>query len=362
MKKHYPGFYKPSKESITLLWQNATVVFDTNVLLDFYRVSSETAQKLIEIVAFFADQNKIFIPNQVAKEYHRNLLETVLMQKAKYSNALKSLKEFEQKVSEKRNHPYLTAKLKERFSSLLVDIESSFKEQTLKIEKILTQPSIKDKLAELLDGKVGDGYSEEELKAIKEEGSLRYAEKVPPGFKDADKSSDNQYGDLIIWKEVLDYAKSKQTGIIYVSSDVKDDWYLRLHGVTYGPHPELIKEFIDYTNQNIYLYSLDMFLIEANKQKVVNISQTSLDEVENVIRTKRDTDMGSLIAPGSITGRRHHANESPQFLSRLKGFSSPLSEMMRTNDALGKVTGATLRETLPHISGANLFGSLKSES
>lgn len=356
MKTHYPGFYKPTNEAFGELWQNATVVFDTNVLLDLYRVSNETAKKLIEMIAYFADKDRVFVPCQVALEYHRNLLDTILMQKAKYSDALKCLKDFERKISEKRNHPYLSAKLKERFSSLLVDIESSFKEQTNKIEKIITQPSIKDELAALLDGKVGDGFPKEELDKIREEGAIRYAAKVPPGFKDADKSSDNQYGDLVIWKEVLEFAKQQQVGIIYVSSDVKDDWYLRLHGITYGPHPDLIKEFEEYTNQSIYLYSLDLFLLEANKQKVADIPKDSLDEVENVIRTKRDLDLGNLFNSAFMKTSRDLKNEDAQ--SSLD-WSGLLDEMLKSRNASENVTGSLKKDSLSDIFANNIFGSLK---
>lgn len=356
MKTHYPGFYKPTNEAFAELWQNATVVFDTNVLLDLYRVSNETAKKLIEMISYFADKDRVFVPCQVALEYHRNLLDTILMQKAKYSDALKCLKDFERKISEKRNHPYLSAKLKERFSSLLTDIESSFKEQTIKIDKIITQPSIKDELATLLDGKVGDGFPKEELEKIKEEGAIRYAAKIPPGFKDADKSSDNQYGDLVIWKEVLEFAKQQQVGIIYVSSDVKDDWYLRLHGITYGPHPDLIKEFEEYTNQSIYLYSLDLFLLEANKQKVADIPKDSLDEVENVIRTKRDLDLGNLFNSAFMKTSRDLKNEDAQ--SSLD-WSGLLDEMLKSKNASENVTGSLKKDSLSDIFANNIFGSLK---
>lgn len=302
MKTHYPGYYKLSKDDLNELWKKATVVFDTNVLLDLYRVSDETASKLIETIAFFSNKNRVFIPFQVANEYHRNLYEVILCQKKKYEDALKFLTDFENKISEKRNHPYLPSNLKERFSSLLTDIKGSFDEQTQRIDNIITLPSIKDELATLLEGKVGKEYSSEELDKIKKEGSRRYAEKIPPGFKDADKSSDNQYGDFVIWREILDYSKDNTTDIIYVSSDVKEDWYLRLHGMTLGPRPELIKEFQDYTDQNINLYSLNQFLQEVNKQKVADIPEASLKEVESVIQTKRDTDFGSLLS--SVFGEK----------------------------------------------------------
>lgn len=363
MKSHYPGYYKPSKEFFAELWKNATVVFDTNVLLDLYRLSEETANKLLETIAFFSKNNRVFIPLQVAEEYHHNLLDIIFNQKAKYDGALKSLKEFESKISEKRNHPYLPSKLKERFTSLLTDIEASFKEQTRKIDDIITQPSIKDELASLLDGKIGKGYSKDELCKIMEEGARRYAEKIPPGFKDVDKSSDNQYGDFVIWKEILDYAKQTKANIIYVSSDVKEDWYLRLHGVTYGPHPSLIKEFQEFTSQNIYLYSLNVFLQEANKQKVAEIPKTSIEEVESVILTKRDNDMGQILAPAAFRTlsrlRDRTAFSLSSFSSQTSSIDGIRKEVDKSKSILGQVTAQTFKSSIPHIATPDLFGSIK---
>lgn len=45
------------------------------------------------------------------------------------------------------------------------------------------------------------------LKDITQDGSLRFVHLIPPGFKDAAKES-NQFGDLIIWRELLNYCKN----------------------------------------------------------------------------------------------------------------------------------------------------------
>lgn len=39
MRSNFPGFYSLSKELLDEVWGKAVLILDTNVLLDFYRVS-----------------------------------------------------------------------------------------------------------------------------------------------------------------------------------------------------------------------------------------------------------------------------------------------------------------------------------
>lgn len=50
----------------------------------------------------------------------------------------------------------------------------------------------------------GSPFSYSEIKEIVKESTYRYANQIPPGYKDATaKSGIRQYGDLIIWKETM---------------------------------------------------------------------------------------------------------------------------------------------------------------
>lgn len=71
MKSFFPGYYGLDEKEKEELWTNAIVVIDTNVLLDFYRVSKDTSNELIS--ALEAVRDKLWLPYQIAKEYHNNL-------------------------------------------------------------------------------------------------------------------------------------------------------------------------------------------------------------------------------------------------------------------------------------------------
>lgn len=58
------------------------------------------------------------------------------------------------------------------------------------------------------------------------EGEMRASQRMPPGFKDGGKN-ENKYGDLIIWFEILQFAKNnrdKFDKIVFLSNDEKPDW------------------------------------------------------------------------------------------------------------------------------------------
>src|SRR5205807_1363558 len=98
--------------------------------------------------------------------------------------------------------------------------------------------------------------------AIRKEGEDRYAKKIPPGFEDAKKASEggDKFGDLIIWKEMIEKAKTDQRPIIFVTDDGKSDWWYVHHGKKVGPHPELVEEFLGTTGQQFHIYELLQFL------------------------------------------------------------------------------------------------------
>ena len=87
------------------------------------------------------------------------------------------------------------------------------------------------------------------------------------GIKDS-----NKYGDFIIWKEMLRFAKEKSCSIIFVSRDLKKDWFQVLHGMTCGPCQELLEEFKLYSPKgDFHIYTLDQVISFANEgDKVLN--------------------------------------------------------------------------------------------
>lgn len=80
------------------------------------------------------------------------------------------------------------------------------------------------------------------------DGEKRYESKTPPGYKDADKSNRHKFifGDLLIWMDVIHFARNQQKNVLFVTNDVKEDWFE--DGCF---HSKLINEFENKTKQKI---------------------------------------------------------------------------------------------------------------
>ena len=92
---------------------------------------------------------------------------------------------------------------------------------------LMSGDPIFDALTELFDGRVGNPYEEEEYQEIYEKGKERYDAKIPPGYMDGSKNQNDtdQYGDLVVWLQLLGYAKAEARPVVLVTDDAKEDWY-----------------------------------------------------------------------------------------------------------------------------------------
>ncbi len=114
-----------------------------------------------------------------------------------------------------------------------------------------------DKILELFnriidDKRVFEGLTVDELYSICSEGKSRYYKEIPPGFKDGKaKDGIDKYNDLILWKEVLKYCRKNDKNLIFVTDDVKPDWWID-DGIKKEFHSFLIKEFKEITYKDIF--------------------------------------------------------------------------------------------------------------
>ena len=84
---------------------------------------------------------------------------------------------------------------------------------------------------------------------------------------------------MIIWKQIIKYAKEKSVGIVYVTHDQKEDWWNIVKGKTIGPRIELRQEFMAETNQEFHMYSMNSFISTYNKINENPIDKSAVNEV-----------------------------------------------------------------------------------
>ncbi|GIU51486.1 PIN-like domain-containing protein [Shewanella sp. KT0246] len=292
MRELFPGYFKESDEDLKILWENSTFVFDANILLNLYRYSENTREAFLELLTDIKD--RIWVSHQATFEYFENRLNVINEQEVSYDETIKDMNELRNKFENNRQHPFVTTMLSTQLKELFKEIEQELIESKKTHSDRISDDPIKEKLAQLFSGKVGFPYPDEKLKAICKEGSERYKQSIPPGYKDAKKSgeSDNlislrrKFGDFILWQQTIDMAKSDKVDVIFITDDTKEDWWKKSKGKTIGPRPELTKEFIDKTNRKFQMYRSDTFINSASIYLNSNISNETVQEIIQVSLNK----------------------------------------------------------------------------
>lgn len=284
MKDKFPEYYRPSGEELRCLFNSCIFVFDTNALLDIFRLGESYATKVLELIRKYHD--RIVIPYHVAKEYHKNYLETICRELASGNNALKSLDIDAYKLIGNEFIEKLPRSIQKDFAkdinNVLVRFQKNVQAQNEYLKKQKDSGELFSEISELLSSTLHTGFSEEEIGKIVQEGKERYENNIPPGYMDKNKV-DNIYGDLIIWKEILAISKEKEQFVIFISRDLKKDWITEYSGIRCGPRIELLHEFHETSPGKIfYIYTLDRFINYANDEQK-SLQKKDLDNISSIL-------------------------------------------------------------------------------
>jgi len=270
------------------------IILDTNVLLNIYRYSPEFSEFALECLKNVCDS--IYLPATVKMEYEKHC-------KGEFSKMVKRIteasKETEKQIKNAKNKIINSCDRLEQLH--FPDIDDLKDVLSQKIDEVyqafcdffedraslnITQNYWEgiDYLAQLVQ-KIEDlnhilqTPSQKDIYSWCDEGEKRYKNEIPPGFKDAkNKDGVRKYSDLIIWMEILRYAKTNHKNIIFVTDDVKADWWEEKSGGVFF-HSKLLTEFSK-TQQSIIPMTSQSFYTEVSN--AYNIEQT--DSVEMALK------------------------------------------------------------------------------
>lgn len=259
---------------------NSKVFFDTNVLLGLYDKDYEETTKIIE--SFKNMNDKIIFSYQVVEEFYRNynsVKEGIISKSERLINeytklvkkTIKGIEGLYERNSVSDNEMLIT--FIDDFHNKLKDVNNDIgiiSEKKASWKKGVKKYYESDIVFEYVKSikKVTEKFSFNEELSIYNEGYMRYSLLMPPGYKDISKEKNSNsfddrkriFGDLIIWKDLLRYAKNSEENIIFVTNDNKTDWWenngdKRINSL-------LLKEFKEYSKSNYYQMNLDDFLRE----------------------------------------------------------------------------------------------------
>ena len=300
MKNLFSWRLHPSESDFINLWKSAIFVFDTNFLLDLYRVSNSTAKDFFSILEHL--EARIWLPYQVASEFLNRREEIINSELASFQKALIALEKWK---DEQLNFYRLRGLISEAGRIVNSEVEFLFDQQEVykaaiekveqcfkdKIEELaethsllnLEEDYILEKLLTLFDGKVGEPNNTDNLQKLYREGEERYKQEKPPGFMDAKEKEDEQkYGDFILWRQILDFAKARSCSIVLVTGEKKEDWWTKKGHAIVSPHFGLRREFQEQVNQLFWMYQTQRFIGIAKEKLEIEISPRSIEEA-NVV-------------------------------------------------------------------------------
>jgi hypothetical protein len=311
MKTSFSGYIDDFLESNILGANEAIVAFDTNILLNLYRVEVAVSNDILSQLKHLIDNDffEVWLPHQVALEFN-TLRKSTLRAKNNSVNVIASeFKTFKKKleglakVGGKNGEIYpLKIELGEHFHA----IDNVIKKHSPKNSSHKTKDSVSQVLFDIFDGKVGEPYTKEQMSEVESDADYRFKNKIPPGFDDSGKDESYsfnginisaKYGDYILWRQLIEYAKKRNKTVILVTADTKPDWQSKDFNRV---RPELITEFKLKTKQDFYALTLNEFEYRFGTHLQRNLSLESTSQIKEL--NKRDN-AGWL---EDILGSFHH--------------------------------------------------------
>ena len=325
MKNIFKGYYTLGDQELMDLWKNALFVFDTNILLDLYRYESKAREELFKVMENLAD--RVWIPYHVGLEYQINRLKAIAERQKEISEVKKTVqqsiliseikKSFEDLENKNRHNinPHINPDELLGFLKSLEEIQQNFFEKLDELEEkginVNSEDKIRDRIDALFMEKIGNKpENQKEIDEIFSEGEERYKNQIPPGFEDLSKESSDdeftyagltykrEYGDLIIWKQIISYASENSVkNLVFVTNDQKVDWWWKIESdgpKTIGVRPELRDEISREAGvENFHIFNIGGFLHYANKQPNVKVTEETIKEVREVSDDRREMIMRS---------------------------------------------------------------------
>lgn len=296
MKNIFKEHFFPSNEDLDKIWGDSLIVFDTCTILNLYKYTKTTREQYLKLLE--SCQDRVWLPYQVVSEFFNNRLSTIRGQEKGYGAI---------KVFLEKQYVVITNELNRYKKHSFIDIESIKKMILKQFEEVyekldvsrkkhpdyFQEDTILERISKIFDSKVGEDFTDQGLGQLFKEGEERYKKLVPPGFCDSkekvSKGNRALYGDLIVWKQIMQYSKEANKDIIFVTDDRKEDWWEIFEGETISPRKELYKEFVTETKHSILIYKADKFLSEAKHRLNSDLDENSIKEVTELNKQNLQT-------------------------------------------------------------------------
>ncbi len=368
MKHSKSTIFKIGKREEKKLFDEAVIVYDSSALLDFYGYSEKAKDEIFKLI-FTKLEGRLWMSAQVQYEFLKNresvinkpinsYINLITKQESKkdggyldsIDSSLNTIKSKEvknvkgqiqaliERTKKDDKHPYLKQTSLSELSKLLDTLNKeveNFQSEFVKIKKkISAEIKVKERkisgvlkkdiLLLKLDKtfEIGKEYNYDKLIDVVSEGKFRYDNKIPPGYEDQEgKIGFQVYGDLIVWLQTIDFAKNVNKPIIFITNDLKEDWWHE-NSENLIPRHELIIEFTNKVKQQFWMYTGELFLHKANTYFNSNVDNSTLEELQEYNKEKYrkiEEEWLSLLAEAVYDEEEIMANHNYKFKGKSLG-------------------------------------------
>lgn len=285
---------KLKENEIKAIFRKGRIVFDTNVLLNLYRVKVDTRIEVLNLMKKHASQ--LWLPYQVCWEYHNQREKQIdNITNVHFEQLEKSLRDVQTSFKTK------TDLLPQYPSAEILELNTALEEALAPIyEKInaisktdigfsRNEDTIYAELQKLYEGKVGEDYTPHQLLEIFHLAKQRFEYKIAPGFGDLENKKNYDarrlYGDVILWLQTIGMSKENRVDVIFVTNDTeKKDWFKKKEsGKRREPINCLLDEFYTETNgKRIIILTQEDFLYYMKKIDKDAISESTIQNVKEI--------------------------------------------------------------------------------
>lgn len=265
MRGVFREWYAPTTDELTRLWDKGLIVLDASAMLGLYRMAQSAADVALELLDWLKD--RVWVPYQAGLEFHQNRLGVIRKQADAYGAVRDELGKFERTLNQHvARHTLLNS------TQFLTEVARKMTELTAMVNEFEAQhpwphpgqlssvDPVQERLLSLLDSKIGRKLSvTDEMRA---EAKRRLEARIPPGYKDRSTAVDGVVGDMVLWWELLAHIRENEAasqGILFVTEDLKEDWWWMEGPERIGPRPELAREALDHGAGLFWMQSLGAF-------------------------------------------------------------------------------------------------------
>jgi hypothetical protein len=289
LRDQFQHFYAPDEDAVATALRTGLVAPDTNVLLSLYRFQSEAREELFGALERIGD--RLWIPYQVALEFHRNRLKVIADQDSYFSKTRDelavALDGYVTKVRAFGKRIALPESDVQRIVDKIRRADKAVGNWIAVVEKAnevhldnRDSDEVLLRLESLFSNRVGDPMNPDALKAARAEWDKRTKDNIPPGYMDKGKTDSS--GDYLLWKQLMSEAALRKLPTILITDDRKEDWYWRVNGRTIGARYELREEMASVAGVPFLIMTTETFLLRAEEYLKISVSPETVSQAKEL--------------------------------------------------------------------------------